>query len=141
MRRALVATFEQDLRIQLPGATCAASRLNPFKIASHLSLGGSERKPLSFHLTTCSEEPGWPIWRPIWTIGATHPACSRRSKGASVVESYPSAEGYASGEDPRRYLMLQSSGIQGGWSNPSDLSVSIASARVRPRCRQNHSPV
>jgi hypothetical protein len=50
MRRALVATFEQDLRIQLPGASCAANRLNPFKIASHLSLGGSERKPLSFHL-------------------------------------------------------------------------------------------
>ena len=33
---------------------------------------------------------------------------------------------YASGEDPRGYLMLQSSGVQ-------DLSVSIASARVRPR--------
>jgi hypothetical protein len=39
------------------------------------------------------------------------------------------------------YQGLQSSGVQGGWSNPSDLSVSIASARVRPRWRQNHSPV
>jgi hypothetical protein len=47
---------------------------------------GSERKPLSFHLvkrkTTCSGEPGWPIWRPIWTIGPP-PACSRQSKAAS----------------------------------------------------------
>jgi hypothetical protein len=32
-------------------------------------------------------------------------------------------------------------GVQGGCSNPSDFSVSIAWARVRPRCRRNHSPV
>jgi hypothetical protein len=93
MRRALVATFEQDLRIQLPGASCAASRLNPFKIASHLSLGGSERKPLSFHLTTCSEEPGWPIWRPIWTIGATHPACIAEVRAPQLLNRIPPPKG------------------------------------------------
>src|SRR5437773_7498804 len=32
-------------------------------------------------------------------------------------------------------------GVQWGWNSPSDFRVSIASARVRPRYRQNHSPV
>src|SRR5215475_15881913 len=51
------------------------------------------------------------------------------SPAGRAVPQYPSGE----------YRRV--AGVQGGWSNPSDFSVSIASARVRPRCRRNHSPV
>jgi len=39
------------------------------------------------------------------------------------------------------YRRVADCGVQRGWSNPSDFSVSMASARLRPRCRRNHSPV
>jgi len=60
--------------------TAVPNRPPPFGIASHLSLERSERKPLGFHLAkskmTCSGEPGWPIWRPIRTIGPIPPVRS-----------------------------------------------------------------
>jgi hypothetical protein len=62
----------------------ASNRQNPFKIASHLSLGTPERKPLSFHLGRsamhCLKKHGWPMLAPTWRIGLTRPLCSRRSR-------------------------------------------------------------
>ena len=52
-------------------ARCSAATSNrqyPFKIASHLSLGRPERKPLTFHLgqsaMLCLKKHGWPMLAP-----------------------------------------------------------------------------
>jgi IS5 family transposase len=80
--------------------------------------------------------------------GALRPQDLKRVTVDTTVQpkaiTFPTDAKLLHGIHPARtagYLGLQSSGVQGGWSNPSDLRVLIASARVRPRWRQNHSPV
>ena len=77
-------------------------RQNLFRIASPLSLGRLERKPLDFHLARsampCLKKHGWPTPGLTWRIGRTRPHCDHRSRPLfrgtrSCPAAYPSCLG------------------------------------------------